>query len=103
MSKELLMRLSALMEVAIGVALIAVPSLVAKLLLGAELSDSCFAVARLTGIALLCLGIACWPRGGYSSPQSLWGLFAYNLLAGFYLGYLRGSGLFTSPLLWPTW
>ena len=68
--------LSAAIEAATGVALIAVPGLVAHVLLGAGLSDSGIAVARLTGIALLCLGLACWPGG----DDAIRALFSYNLL-----------------------
>ena|SRR5271165_5459921 len=95
------LRLSAAIEVATGAALIAVPGLVAHLLLGAGLSDAGIAVARLTGIALLCLGLACWPGADHASNAAIRALFAYNLLAGIYLGYLRVGGGFVSYLLWP--
>jgi hypothetical protein len=88
--------LSATIEVATGVALIAVPALIVRVLLGAGLSDSGIAVARLAGIALLCLGLACWPN-----QPAIRALFTYNLLAAFYLGYLRVGGDFISCLLWP--
>ncbi len=52
---------SAAIEAATGVALIAVPDLVARLLLGTELSGSGIAVARVAGFGLLTLAIACWP------------------------------------------
>ncbi len=94
-------KLSAVIEVATGVALIAVPGFVAQVLLGAGLSDSGIAVARLTGIALLCLGLASWPGAEGVTPPAVRGLFAYNLLAAFYLGYLRVGGGFVSHLLWP--
>lgn len=101
MSTRTLVMLSAAIEVATGVALIAVPDIVAHLLLGAGLSDGGIAVARLTGIALLCLGLACWPGGDGATRPAIRALFTYNLLAAFYLGYLRAGGGFTSYLLWP--
>ena len=52
---------AALAEAATGVALIVVPSLVARLLLGTGLSGVAIAVGRVAGISLLSLGIACWP------------------------------------------
>jgi hypothetical protein len=94
-------KLSATIEVATGAALIAVPGLVAHVLLGAGLSDSGIAVARLAGIALLCLGLACWPGADDASDAAIRALFAYNLLAAVYLAYLRVGAGFVSYLLWP--
>jgi hypothetical protein len=93
--------LSAAIEAATGVALLALPDFVARLLLGTELSASGIAVARVAGFALLALGVACWPGGDAPTPQVIRALFAYNLLAGLYLGYLRVGGGFVSYLLWP--
>ena len=101
MTTRMLVMLSAAIEAATGIALIAAPDLVARLLLGTELSGSGVAVARVAGFALLALGVACWP-GGDDAPQSATrALFVYNLLAGIYLGYLRVSGNFNGFLLWP--
>jgi hypothetical protein len=45
-----------------GLALLIVPRLLVKLLLGADLSDSSLVVlSRFFGLALLALGLACWP------------------------------------------
>ncbi len=92
---------SAAIEAATGVALIAVPDLVARVLLGAGLSVSGVAVARVAGFGLLALGIACWPGGDDATPRTTRALFVYNLLAGLYLGYLRVGGGFAGLLLWP--
>ena len=48
-------------EAATGLALLIVPSLVGQLLLGAELTGVAMPVARVAGIALIALGVACWP------------------------------------------
>ena len=61
--------IAAVGEAAIGLALMIVPSLVGQLLLGAELNGVAIPVARVTGIALIALGITCWPgppRAGMS-------------------------------------
>jgi hypothetical protein len=71
------------------------------MLLGASLSDSGIGVARLTGIALLCLAVACWPSEGVATHHATLALFLYNLLASVYLGYLRVGGGFFSYLLFP--
>jgi len=95
------MKLSSAIEIATGLALLAVPDLVAHVLLGTGLSDSGLAVARLAGCGLLSLGLACWPGTDEPASQSTRALFTYNLLAGIYLGYLRVGGGFAGLLLWP--
>src|SRR5213593_3644443 len=51
---------AAVAEAVTGLALLIVPSLVGRLLLGAELTDA-IPVARVAGIALIALGVCCWP------------------------------------------
>jgi len=101
MTTKLLTAVSAAIEAATGIALIAVPELVARVLLGVALSDSGVAVGRLAGFALLSLGLACRPTADGATPSAVRALFAYNLLAALYLGYLRVSGEFVAFLLWP--
>lgn len=101
MTTRLLTTVSAVIEAATGIALIAVPDLVARVLLGTGLSDSGMAIGRLAGCALLSLGLACWPTADSVTPSAVRALFAYNLLAALYLGYLRVSGEFVAFLLWP--
>ena len=48
-------------EAATGAALLIAPSLVGRLLLGEELTGVAIPVARVLGIALIALGVACWP------------------------------------------
>jgi hypothetical protein len=91
-----LLPLAAISEAATGLALLVVPSLVGRLLLGAELTGVSFPVARLTGIALIALGIACWP-----GCTPLCGLLTYNALATAFLAYLGIRGSWVGPLLWP--
>jgi hypothetical protein len=98
---RMLVVVSAAIEAATGAALIAVPDVVARILLGTGLSGSGMAVARVAGLGLLSLAIASWPGNGDATPQVIRALFVYNLLAGLYLGYLRVGGAFTGYLLWP--
>jgi hypothetical protein len=51
---------AAVVEVATGMALLIVPSLVGRLLFGEELTGIVIPVARVLGIALLALGVGCW-------------------------------------------
>ena len=49
-------------EAATGLALLIAPSLVVHLLLGEQLTSVAIPVARVTGIAVIALAIACWVR-----------------------------------------
>jgi hypothetical protein len=82
-------------EAATGLALLIVPSLVGQLLLGEELTGIAIAVGRVTGIALIALGIACWPG------PPLVGMLTYSALVTLYLAYLGFAGGLTGVLLWP--
>ena len=92
--KKLLL-LTGVAEAATGVALMVAPVLVGRLLLGAELAGVSVVVARVAGIALLALGVGCWP-----GPASL-GMLTYNALATVYFAYLALGGEWVGPLLWP--
>jgi hypothetical protein len=91
-----LLTLAALAEAATGMALIVVPSLVGRLLLGAELTGVSIPVARVTGIALIALGVGCLP-----GSTALCGILTYSVLATPYLLYLAIRGEWVGPLLWP--
>jgi hypothetical protein len=82
-------------EAATGTALLLVPSLVGQWLLGAELTGVAVTVARVAGIALIGLGIACWP-----GPPLL-GMLIYSAAAALYLAYVGLSGAPVGSLLWP--
>jgi hypothetical protein len=85
---------AAVSEAATGVALLIIPSLVGRLLLGEELTDIAIPVARVAGIALIALGIACWP----GTP--LVGMLTYSAAVTLYLAYLGFAGE-SGILLWP--
>jgi hypothetical protein len=82
-------------EAVTGVALLIVPSLVGRLLLGEELSGVAAPVARVAGIALIGLAVACWP-----GPPLL-GMLAYSAAVALYLAYLGIAGGLNGILLWP--
>ena len=82
-------------EATLGAALVIVPSLVGQLLLGTELTGIAVPVARVAGIALIGLGIGCWP-----GPPRI-GLVTYLALSALYLAYLGVAGGVTGILLWP--
>ena len=82
-------------EVGTGLALLIVPSLVGRLLLGEELSGMAIPVAGVAGIALIALGVACWP----GTP--LVGMLTYSAAVTLYLAYLGLAGASTGIVLWP--
>jgi len=71
---------AAVAETLTGLALAVTPSLVGWLLLGQELAGVAAAVARVAGIALIGLGVACWP-----GPPIL-GMLIYSASASFISG-----------------
>jgi hypothetical protein len=86
--------LAAVGEAVTGVGLLVVPSLVGQLLLGEDLAGVAVPVARVAGIALIGLGIACWP-----GPPRI-GMLIYGAAITVFLAYfgLTGGG---GVLLWP--
>jgi hypothetical protein len=82
-------------EAATGLALLIVPSLVGQLLLGKELTGVAIPVARVAGLALIALGITCWPA------PPLVGILTYCALVTLYLAYLGLVGGLIGVLLWP--
>ena len=86
---------AAVAEVATGLALLIVPSLVGQLLLGEGLTGVAIPVARVTGIALIGLGVACWPG------PPLVGMLIYSAAVASYLAYLGFAAGLTGIFLWP--
>jgi hypothetical protein len=82
-------------EISTGLALLIVPGLVGRLLLGEELSGIAIPVARVAGIALVALGVACWP----GTPRA--GMLTYSAAVTLYLAYLGFTASPTGLLLWP--
>ena len=86
---------AAVAEAATGLALLIVPALVGWLLLGEELTGIAISVARVAGIALIALGVACWPG------PPLVGMLIYSAAVTLYLAYLGFAGGLSGILLWP--
>ena len=86
---------AAISEAVTGFALLIAPSLVGQLLLGEQLAGVAIPVARVAGIALVALGIACWPG------PPLVGMLSYIAVITLYLAYLGLVGGLNGVLLWP--
>jgi hypothetical protein len=94
-----LLTVAAVAEIVTGVALIVVPSLVVRLLFGADIADIGVVTSRFAGLALIALGVACGPFEAAS--RALYGMLTYGSLATLGLLYLALSGKWNGPLLWP--
>jgi len=91
---------SAGVEAVTGLALIALPALVGRLLLGGEVTGPGLVVARCFGVALLALSLAVWPRGA-ATVQSERAMLLYNAGLAMYFAWLGTAGHLAGPLLWP--
>ena len=97
--------LTAVIEAATGLALLAVPAIVVRLLLGSEISGASIPLGRVAGAALLALGVACWLARGDTQSRATRGLVVamlmYNLVATAVLAF-AGIGLgLHGVVLWP--
>jgi hypothetical protein len=92
---------SAIAELATGFALAAMPALVVTLLLAPVTSEAIVPVARVAGIALIALGLACWPSRDRAGDAAFRSLLTYNLLVAAYLAYLGATEHLGGLLLWP--
>ena len=97
--------LTAIIEAATGLGLIAVPTLVVRLLLGGEISGASIPLGRVAGVALLALGVACWFASYEVQNRAARGLanamMLYNVGVILILG---AAGLQSRPVgiaLWP--
>jgi hypothetical protein len=96
---KILLAVTAACEAALGLALLVYPAIVIRLLLGAEMIGVVDVVSRFAGVALISLGVACWPNG--SARQTLDGMLTYGTLAALYLAYVGVRGQGVGVLLWP--
>ncbi len=88
------LRIAAVIEVATGAALLTVPSLVGRVLLGEKLDGVATSLARVAGIALVALGVACW-------GQPMLGMSIYGAGVALFLAYVGLAEHRAGILLWP--
>lgn len=91
--------LAALAEAATGISLLVFPAIVLRLLFGAGYADAGELTGRIAGIALIGLGVACWPQE--PTRAALYGMLAYSLLALLFLVHVGVRGASVGVLLWP--
>ncbi len=100
-----LLKLTGIIETATGIGLVAVPSVVVRLLLGSPLDTSAAVMlGRVAGAALLALGVACWLARDDTQSRAARGLVVamlmYNIPATAVLAF-AGIGLGQGVMLWP--
>jgi hypothetical protein len=98
-----LLTFASIVEVATGLALLVDPRFVVALLVGAKTPVEEIPMGRLPGIAILALGLACWPSGQpvtVGSP-AFRGMLVYNVLVALFLVYLFMVGHLGGVMLWP--
>ena len=105
MTRSLLV-LTAVLEAATGVGLLAMPVMVVSLLLGASLeSTGALVIARVTGAAMLSLGLACWLArdDGLTRPGRaiVTAMLVYNVVVAAVLAYAGAMLGLTGIGLWP--
>ena len=97
--------LTAIIEGATGLALIAVPAIVVRLLLGAEISGASVPLGRVAGAALLALGVACWLARDDTQSRAARGLVVamlmYNIPATAVLAFAGIALGLHGVALWP--
>ena len=94
--------LSAVGEGIAGLALLVDPAIVIRLLFGAEITGAGTIMSRIAGIALIALGLACWPSSAArADAPALRALLTYDVLVALYLAYQYVVGTFVGVLLLP--
>jgi hypothetical protein len=106
MKDKYLLIVTAVIEGATGLALLAWPSRSVGVLLDAPLwTPATEAVGRIAGAALVALGIACWLARGDDHTRAAKGIFAgmlfYNVAAVGVLGSASVVSALTGAGLWP--
>ena len=102
-----LLATTAMLEAGAGLGLLAVPSAVASLMLGSSLdTPAAVAVARIAGVALLALGVACWlarhDELGRSARSLVGAMVVYNAGVIGVLVYEAVGVAMAGVALWPT-
>ena len=98
-----LLALAAVVEAGTGLVLLLAPAFVITLLLGEGVTGDVALLGRLLGVALLSLGVACWPsRQPVETDSSAFrGMLAYNAGVALYLAAVGTVGHRSGVLLWP--
>jgi len=95
-------KLSALLELVTGIALLLIPGTVLGLIFHVEPDQINNALSRLCGLALISLGLAAGAMDlGDVSRRSALGLISYNLGVALLIATLHYSGIENGVMFWP--
>jgi hypothetical protein len=102
-TRRKILAFASIVETLTGLALIVDPRFVVSLLVGPNTPVEEIPMGRLPGIAILALGLACWPAGQHaeSGLPGFRGMLVYNALIALFLVYLFTVGHLGGILLWP--
>ena len=95
--KNKVLALAAAAEAGTGLLLLLWPAIVVRVLFGAEIVGVGVIMSRLAGIALIGLGVACWP--GHDTRWPFYGMLTYTVLVMVYLLVVGKAG-HAGVLLW---
>jgi len=96
-------RLSCLVELTTGAALLLTPGLAMTLIVGSSLPNGGNQMAQLFGAAIVCIGLSCWSKNqaiGQDVMPSI-GLTTYNILSGLLLAIFSFSGDANASVAFP--
>jgi hypothetical protein len=98
-----LLTFAAIVEIGTGLALLLDPALVVRLLAGGNETGEGMPLAHFPGIALLALGLACWPsdQSAAGGSPAYRGMLTYNVLVALFLAHLFMVEHIGGILLWP--
>jgi hypothetical protein len=96
---KFVLALAALGEAVTGFVLVVYPPIAFRLLLGAEISGAGIVASRVAGMALIALGVACWPGG--AGGRAHCAMLTYSALVMAYLLCLGLGSHWSGKLLWP--
>ena len=98
-----LLAFCAVLEIGTGIALMIAPEMVAAMLVRGQITELATLLGRCMGIALVALGLACWPQRQVAQPGSaaFRAMFTYSALTALFLGYAGAVAHLGGPLLWP--
>ena len=87
-------RLSCLVELATGTALLLTPGFAMTLIFGSSVPNGGNQMAQLFGAAIICLGLSCWSNNQTSGQDVMpsIGLTTYNFISGLLLAVFSFSG-----------
>ena len=110
--KNTILLVAAIAEAVTGLIVLAIPSIAVRALFGIEIAGAAIIMSRIAGVALIGMGVACWPGraplvraplsgANQGNIQQLYGVLMYSVLVTLYLIRIGIRGAPVGPLLWP--